>query len=196
MSQLRLRKILTTVFSLMAISIVVAGCGTSADNAEASSAPDAVHNEVDVKFAQDMIPHHEQAVQMAAMVPTHSDNPELRKLADQISAAQQPEIDQLTTWLTDWGQPLPESGGHGGHSMDGPGMMDEAQMGALENTHGDGFDQMWLTMMIEHHEGAIEMAKAEIAGGINPSAQQMAQQIIDSQSAEIARMRKMLETNN
>ncbi|MDJ0471980.1 DUF305 domain-containing protein, partial [Rhodococcoides fascians] len=137
---------------------------SSMSSMPASSAPassSAQFNDADVMFAQMMYPHHAQAVQMADMANGRTDNPDVLSLAAAIAAAQQPEMDQMTTWLTEWGQPMPDMdmGGMGGmdHSS-GSGMMTTQDMDALMAASGPEFDRQWLTMMIAHHTGAIEMA--------------------------------------
>ncbi|BBZ35895.1 DUF305 domain-containing protein [Mycolicibacterium confluentis] len=149
----------------------------------------------DVAFATNMIPHHEQAVELSALVPDRSTNAELLALAKQISAAQEPEITTMKAFLVQWsgGEDNPSSGhdGHGGHG-DMAGMVDEATMAKLKTLQGPEFDKLWLESMIAHHQGAVEMAKAELANGVNADAKTLAQHIIDAQEAEIAQMQKML----
>nr|WP_281276009.1 DUF305 domain-containing protein [Gordonia oryzae] len=141
-----------------------------------------------------MIPHHEQAVEMADLVPSRTDNAQLRTLATQIRNAQQPEIDQMTARLKSWGVAVDDEGGSGGHSMNGDmgAMMSDAQMTSLENARGAQFDMLWLQGMIAHHHGAITMADVELAGGINPESRSLATQIKSTQQAEIDRMNAML----
>lgn len=147
----------------------------------------------DVAFATNMIPHHQQAIEMSALVPDRSTNQELIALANQIQAAQQPEINALKVFLVQWNEnPQDSSGGHQGHG-DMHGMMDEATMTKLQSLKGAEFDKLWLQSMISHHEGAIEMAKAEVANGKNVDAKNMAQNIIDTQQAEISKMNTMLK---
>ncbi|GAA4858166.1 DUF305 domain-containing protein [Saccharopolyspora cebuensis] len=160
----------------------------------------AVHNQADIAFAEGMIPHHQQALRMADMVPERTGNAEVLDLAERIRAAQQPEIDQLEGWLAEWRpappqghqmpqeHSMPEHGGHEGMH----GMMTPEDMAALEQARGAEFDRMWLEMMIEHHEGAVQMAETELAEGANPEAKAMAQRIIDSQQAEIDEMNALL----
>jgi len=171
---------------------------TSMSSAPMSSMPasaSAQFNDADVMFARMMYPHHAQAVEMAEMVQGRSDNPDVQALASAIAAAQQPEMDQLTSWLAEWGQPAPsgDMGTMGG--MDhgsGMGMMTQQDMDALAGLTGAEFDRQWLTMMIAHHTGAIDMAQAEIANGSNPDAQQMARTIVDTQQQEIDTMQQLL----
>lgn len=172
----------------------------SVNPSTSATAPPAVntgpHNSEDVVFAQEMIPHHEQAIVMAKMVPSHTNDQELIALAAQIEAAQAPEIAQMQAWLTQWGEPSASSGGHDMHGGDpgAHGMMSAEQMSQLEQARGAGFDTMWLRMMIAHHEGAVVMARQELAGGENPDARALAQAIIDSQTKEIAQMQQMLNS--
>lgn len=167
----------------------------SATSTTSSAAPSAAartdFNDADVTFLQMMYPHHAQAVDMAKMVPTHTQNAQLIALAAQVEKAQAPEMQQITGLLAGFGKPAPSaSGGHDGHAM--PGMMTDAQMSALQSAQGADFDKQWLEMMIAHHEGAVAMAQTELAGGVNPESRQLATAIVADQQAEIATMRGML----
>ena len=150
----------------------------------------------DVPFATNMIPHHQQAVELSALVPDRSTNPELLALARQISAAQQPEIDTMKAFLVQWhenpqdqhGMPGMDHGGHAGMQ----GMVDDATIAKLKTLNGAEFDTLWLNSMIAHHQGAIEMAKTELADGQNADAKTLAQSIVTAQQAEIDQMKKML----
>ncbi|MEU1208107.1 DUF305 domain-containing protein [Nocardia sp. NPDC005825] len=147
-------------------------------------------NDADVTFLQMMYPHHAQAVEMAKLVPTRSQNQELLTLAKAVEAAQTPEMQQITTLLQSFGKPAPSAdmGGHAG--MDG--MMTKDQMAKLESLSGPGFDKLWMQMMIEHHKGAITMANTELTQGANADAKAMAQAIVNAQQQEIDQMNKML----
>jgi uncharacterized protein (DUF305 family) len=171
------------------------GSETSASSAAAQPAG---FNADDIAFATNMIPHHQQAVDMSAMVPERSTNPEVIKLAGAISAAQGPEKETLKVLLVQWkegGSDDPDGqspGGHDGHGMNMQGMIDDATMSRLEALKGAEFDQLWLRSMIDHHRGAIDMANAEIANGANADAKALAQQIVTAQQAEIGQMKQML----
>jgi uncharacterized protein (DUF305 family) len=161
----------------------------------ASSKAGATFNNADTMFAQAMIPHHQQAVEMAELAETRAADPELKRLASQIRAAQDPEIKTMTAWLTSWGQPtMMPSGGHDMGGMHGgmPGMMSDADMAKLKASTGKDFDKQFVQMMIDHHKGAIQMAKDEQANGSDPDAKALAGRIIESQQAEIDSMQKML----
>ncbi|WP_153503888.1 DUF305 domain-containing protein [Cumulibacter manganitolerans] len=185
-----MKKYLAAVAALIAL-LATAACGS----ADSSASRSGDHNQQDVMFAVMMIPHHQQAVEMAEMVEDRGAGTELAQLAKNIKTAQQPEIDKMTGWLKAWDENVPSSGSamgdHAGHAGMG-GMMTDEQMGQLDAAAGPAFEQLWLEMMIEHHEGAIDMAKAQKSGGQYPAALSMADDIIGGQEKEIAQMKKML----
>jgi uncharacterized protein (DUF305 family) len=150
------------------------------------------YNADDVAFANNMIPHHQQAVDLSAMVPDRSTNAGLVALAQQISAAQQPEVNVMKVFLVQWNENPDTSSGHGGHGNAMQGMVDAATMTKLESLTGAEFDKLWLESMIGHHQGAIEMAKAEIANGDNVDAKNLAKNIVTTQEAEIGQMKQMV----
>jgi uncharacterized protein (DUF305 family) len=181
--------------------------GTDEPAAGDSATTSSEHNEADVEFATDMIPHHVQALRMADMAEARADSEELRSLAADIEDAQGPEIDLMAGWLESWGEEVPDTdAGHMGmdhgamgdnmDDLDGdmPGMMSDEELDALGKASGSPFDAMWLRMMIEHHEGAIEMARTEQAEGQNPDAIALAEDIEATQTAEIATMEDMLDS--
>ncbi|MQA25583.1 MAG: DUF305 domain-containing protein [Micromonosporaceae bacterium] len=172
----------------VAAAALLAACGAGDDS---PTAPDAKFNDADVTFAQNMIPHHEQAVEMAKLAPTRASNPEVKRLASQIEEAQDPEIKTLRGWLKDWGKPETPEGGHTGmNGMDG--MMSEEEMKRLEAARGAEFDRMFARMMIAHHQGAIKMAETEIADGVNPDAKKLARTIKRTQAEEVKTLKGLL----
>ena len=160
------------------------------------------HNAQDVAFAQGMISHHQQAVEMSDMALAQASSAKVKDLATRIKAAQDPEIKQMQGWLSTWDEPLEaKSGGMGGMNhgggggmddMAGMGMMTDAQMQELGAARGAEFDRMFLTMMIRHHEGAVTMARTELDKGKYPPAKQLAQAIVDAQQKEISEMQGLL----
>jgi len=181
----------------------------------------ATFNDADVAFTQHMIGHHRQAIQMAAMAGTRAADTKVKDLAAKIKAAQQPEIDTMNGWLTTWGRNttmpgadttsgMPGAGTTSGRpgmgtssAMPGmgsgqsdmgamPGAMSDADMTKLGNAKGAAFDKMFLTLMISHHEGAVEMAQQETGQGSSPDAVALAKKIITDQQAEITEMKGML----
>jgi uncharacterized protein (DUF305 family) len=155
-------------------------------------------NPADVTFATGMIPHHGQAIAMADMAVKQASNRQVKRLAAEIKAAQGPEITTLSGWLKAWGAPVPSVSMPAGHDMGGhggmTGMMSAAEMQQLEAASGMAFDKLWLEMMIKHHQGAIEMAKTELASGQNQPAKALAQSISTSQAKEIATMQALLSS--
>ena len=135
-------------------------------------------------FAAMMIPHHEQAIQMSELALLNSTNPEILALASEIKAAQGPEIEQMKSWGSSM------MGSHAGHMMD-EGMLSDDEMAQLKDTKGAEFDRLFLEGMIKHHQGAIEMADM-IIDSANEEAALLGKNIVESQSAEIERMRQLL----
>jgi uncharacterized protein (DUF305 family) len=165
---------------------------TSAAPPSAAASAGATFNDADVMFAQMMIPHHQEAVEMAAMADGRAASAKVKDLAAKIEAAQQPEIDTMTGWLTAWGKaPMPDMSGGMDHGAM-PGDMSDADMAALHDAKGAAFDKQFLTMMVKHHEGAIEMAQEQVAKGSNPEAKTLAAKIVTDQQAEIATMKQIL----
>src|ERR1041385_6843000 len=121
------------------------------------------HSAKDVEFMQGMIMHHAQAVEMTALIPSHTENKELRTLGARISRSQSDEMDFMRRWLTLRGEStemsMPGMDMHSMHSMLMPGMLTEKQMAALRKAKGKEFDQLFLTGMIQHHNGALTMVK-------------------------------------
>jgi uncharacterized protein (DUF305 family) len=163
----------------------------SAAPAPADSADQQGHNADDVTFAQQMTAHHKQALELTDLARDRSTDPALLELSAAIAAAQGPEIGQMAAMLRSWGQNPDADMGHGGHSSMA-GMVDSATMDRLRSLNGKEFDTLWLESMISHHQGAVEMAKAEIANGDNAEAKQLAERIVDTQQAEIDQMKQML----
>lgn len=196
------------IAAALALVPVLTGCGGSGSDAEPASATQTasngdVYNGADVTFAQQMIPHHAQAIEMADMTRGRDLSPEVEQLAVEIMAAQTPEIEAMTDWLAAWGEEVPETmrdhanaHGDGGQDIgqDLPGMMSDEEMDALGSAREAEFENLWLEMMIEHHEGAIGMATAEQRDGEFADAIGMAEAIEDGQADEIAQMQDMLES--
>lgn len=186
-------------YALAALPAALAGlmalsaCGTAeeepAANGTVETQAEAEYNAADVEFAQGMIPHHEQAVDMSELARTRAGSEDVADLAERIEAAQDPEIQELTEMLQEWGED--PRGGHGAdHSMHG--MMTQEQMAELEGAEGEEFDRLFLRMMIEHHQGAVVMAREHLEEGVNPQARQLSQEITDLQEEEIAEMGELL----
>lgn len=164
--------------------------GMSRSGSTSTAAARTDFDAADVTFLQMMYPHHAQAVEMAKMVPSRSQNQQLIALASKIEAAQAPEMTKFAGLLHSFGKPAPSA------TMDHPmnGVMSQDQMTALAKASGAAFDKMWLQMMIDHHKGAVTMSDTELADGSNAQVKALAQGIITAQQAEIQQMRGMLQS--
>lgn len=164
---------------------------TTASAPSASAATDASFNEADVMFASQMIPHHTQAVMMSDLLLAKSPlDPEVETLAQQIKAAQAPEIKTMTSWLTAWGKPL--DGGMAGMDHGDDGMMSATEMQQLTQADAANAQRLYVAGMIKHHEGAVVMAETEMKAGQDPDAIQLARDIVAAQQSEIATMKALL----
>jgi uncharacterized protein (DUF305 family) len=183
---------------VLAAALALAGCSgseepTQQDTSAAAgdaAGDQAAYNDADVMFAQMMIPHHEQAIEMAdAVLAKDGTSPEVTELATEIKAAQAPEIEQLGQWLDSWGaERTSEHGGHAGMS----GMMSDEDMQMLGEASAPESDRLFLEQMIAHHRGAVEMAQTEIETGSDAATLEMAQTIVDTQNGEIDAMENLL----
>lgn len=189
---------ITAALAGAAAIVALSSCSTATKEdhsaqTSAAAAAQTTHDTDDVMFAQMMIPHHQQAVELAALVPDRSTNPAVVKLAAAISAQQQPEIDTMRAALKQWGvnpDEMAHGSGHAGMAMQG--MVDDATIIKLEALKGSEFDALWLKSMIGHHQGAIAMADVEIKDGSNPEMITLAKNIVSAQQAEIDQMNSML----
>ena len=197
-----MKKILTVSAAALAAVIALSGCSTSPDagsmegmdhgsSAMSTTQPPAIganHNAADTMFAQMMLPHHSQAVEMSdIMLAKPSLDAKIIALAKDIKTAQAPEISTMTNYLSAWGESTAMTGDH---SM--AGMMTSADLDKLKAAQGNEAARMFLTQMTAHHEGALEMAKTEVADGKNADAVTLAKSIVSSQEAEINDMKELL----
>lgn len=167
-----------------------------------------VFNDADVAFATDMIQHHAQALSMVDLTVGRPLDPEVQELAEEIRAAQTPEIETMADWLTAWDEEVPatmrdhSNAGHDAHGdiseqMEGmadsdmPGMMSAEEMDELQDASDAEFQDLWLEMMTEHHEGAVEMARTEQSDGEFADAVALAEDIEAAQTEEIATMARL-----
>ncbi|MCX5051643.1 DUF305 domain-containing protein [Streptomyces sp. NBC_00474] len=211
----------TLAAATVTAALVLAACGNdgdsdnggqdttpsaSASSSASSSSSSTAHNAQDVAFAQGMIPHHQQALEMARLAAGRASSAKVQDLASRIEKAQDPEIRTMSGWLKGWGEKVPsampgmdhsahsgKNGTSGTTGMSGmSGMMDGKDIDKLEKASGKAFDTMFLTMMTEHHEGAVEMAGTEKDKGAYGPAIGMADDIVTGQTAEITEMNKLL----
>ncbi|MFD4674477.1 DUF305 domain-containing protein [Lentzea sp. NPDC058450] len=158
--------------------LLLAACGSPA-----------THNSADVEFAQGMVPHHEQALQMSGMVTTRTENVHVIDLAKRIADTQRPEIERMNGWLTTWNAPVKAST-HTSHGhTESHGMVELGNLGDLDGTE---FDRQWLSLMIQHHRGAVDMARKHLSAGTDPETRKLAQDVVSHQEKEIAEMESLL----
>ncbi|MEV6238029.1 DUF305 domain-containing protein [Lentzea sp. NPDC051838] len=158
--------------------LLLAACGSPA-----------THNSADVAFAQGMVPHHEQALEMSDLVASRTSNTHVIDLAKRISSSQKPEIDRMNGWLRDWNAPV-QASSHTSHGhTENHGMV---ELGDLASLDGTEFDRQWLSLMIQHHRGAVEMAQKHLTAGTDPAARTLAQDVISHQEKEISEMESLL----
>ncbi len=185
-------------FGALAVALLLPACGGSSDSASDSQsqtvdsavagASEAVgeFNDDDVMFAQMMIPHHEQAIEMAdiALDPAIGASEAIKDLATRIKASQDPEITMMKNFLATWGAPLtPDDGMDHGSMMEG--MLSVEELDELAGLTGPAFDSRWAEAMIAHHKGAVAMANDVLTGGTNPETKKLAEEIVATQQAEI-----------
>lgn len=189
--------------TVAAIALVACSSDSSesstSDTSLASPNPQAVEttadfNDDDVMFAQMMIPHHEQAIELAdiALDPAVGASNDVRELATNIKSAQDPEIAQMTSLLAAWGQPLTADPNIDHGSMM-KGMLSVEELASLGALTGTDFDRAWLEAMIAHHEGAIEMAEDVRETGVNPDIAKLADAVSTTQSSELSAMTSLLQ---
>jgi uncharacterized protein (DUF305 family) len=193
----------------LALALTLAACGTgdhssmTTSGGSAASPQAGTGSEADIAFAQLMIPHHQQAVEMADLALANTSSDQVKALAAQIKAAQDPEITQMRGWLSGWGAPQQMDGAtasdgsmdHSGMDMGGmssDGMMSAEDMANLAAARGDDFDRMWLAMMIAHHQGALTMATQVLTTTSDAEVKQLAQAVVTGQTDEITTMQKLL----
>ena len=186
---------------ILALALALSACGasaaptgsTAASEAPASAPADAgaEHNDADIRFAQMMIPHHQQALEMAETALQRTQNAEVRALAEQIQSAQDPEITTLSGFLESWGAAPADEGMAGMDHSGMSGMMGQGDMDALAGASGAAFDSMFLEMMVAHHEGAVADAQRAVAEGANTQVKELAAQIVSDQTAEIEQIGRL-----
>ena len=163
----------------------------------AGQAPEA--SDRDIAFVRDMLPHHEQALEMTALAERNGAGREVRLLAERMSVSQTDEVAQLQRWLDEQGPLPPDDHGRHGGDRDAlmPGMLTDAQMADLAAARGPEFDRLFLASMIAHHQGALAMVEDLLSrpdGGQDLWVAQFARGVDADQRIEIARMASVLQS--
>ncbi|WP_030673004.1 DUF305 domain-containing protein [Streptomyces sp. NRRL B-1347] len=164
----------------------------SAEEAAKQRTDDDSPNSADFDYVEKMIPHHAQALEMTRLVPKRAKSTKVKRLADRITAAQKPEIGAMERWLKSQGKKAAKRGHNAHHDHAGmPGMATPAQLKQLRAAEGEAFDELFLKLMITHHSGAVTMATDALSEGNNLLVEEMANDVVAQQTAEINRMRGM-----
>ncbi|MFI6293025.1 DUF305 domain-containing protein [Nonomuraea sp. NPDC050790] len=153
-----------------------------------TAVPSPTANAGDIKFMQDMIIHHRQALDMSVLAPNRAEAPKVKSLASRIKDAQGPEIQYMTTWLQEQSQKVPE---HHAQHQAMPGMATPEQMESLKAATGKAFDKLFLDLMIQHHLGALTMTKQVLKDGSHIRVEELANDVGVTQAAEIRRMQRI-----
>ncbi|MDG4662990.1 DUF305 domain-containing protein [Mycobacterium sp. 236(2023)] len=201
--------IVVRLIAALSALLLLAGCGGDGDaSVDATTTPlipdtpviteaPAGYNAADVAFAETMVPHHQQAVDLSTTATQRSTNPELIALANQIVATQQPEINILNVFLVQWSEnPDARTDPDAGDDPLEPsiqGMVDDATVAKLESLSGAEFDKLWLESMVGQTQGGVDIADDEIANGVNVDAIAVAKAIAAELEPQVAQMKQMLE---
>lgn len=193
---MRIQRLVGVLAAAATTGGLLAGCGAKTTPSPApppraaSSAaanPQQQHNQADVVFLQNMIPHHAQAIAMSKTASNQATSPQVKDLATRINTEQSPQTQQMSDLLTAWGAPTPATNtGMGTMGGLGHGQTPAVMSGAL-------FDRMFLQVMIVDHQNAVTMSQTELAQGSNPATRSLAQQIISAQQAQINEMQALLQ---
>lgn len=175
-------------------TLMLVGCAGGGDLLTSDAGDSGAFTEADIEFVQGMIPHHDQAIEMAAMVPLVDVSAVTAEFADEIRAAQEPEIAEMRALLSSWGEKEDVHAMHDIHSSSTHGMMTDEEFSLLTSKTGQEFEISWLRAMIKHHEGAITMSEKVLTDGANPSVRAMASAILAAQRDEIERMNSQLNS--
>lgn len=178
--------------------LFITACGDGATEREPMEVRTAANgeefNDADVAFASDLVQHHAQALVMVDLTLGRHLDPQVQELADEIRTAQTAQIEQMTDWLVAWDEPVPETArDHANAHGDGEAHGDGSDLAALEAATGEEFARRWLELMVEHHEGAIELARREQEAGHADAAIALAEQVEAAQRQRAARMTELLE---
>src|SRR5690625_2914622 len=199
-----MRSALTVVVALV-VGLAAGGCHRSSPESQPESRPQSPSSSsaqpagtgsaADIAFLQDVAVHHQQALELTAMVPGQSSNPALVALAEQIAAQQRTELQGCQAQLLQWEVPgaTPKRPGSAPDTPDVPGMLGQPAIDELRSLHGPAFDKLWLQSMIAHHRGAITLAHNEIENGQSPDAVSIAQSLAVRQQTQIDQLNQLLE---
>jgi uncharacterized protein (DUF305 family) len=179
----------TGLMALMAV-IAAALVGCSSGTAATPPAQKGVdHNEADVKFSLEMIPHHQQTIMIVDMASNKATTQQVKVVAASLLSAEEKDIQQMRGWLTAWNSPQPMDAAHGGHDM--PGMVSQADIKALESATGEDFDKKWLALIVKHLENGVTMSQDVLQNGMHADTKALANEIVENQEKQIASVKAL-----
>jgi uncharacterized protein (DUF305 family) len=189
------RRMVGVVLGAVVVALLAGCSGTAATAPQPPSRATAAagqqrHNDADVTFLQDLFPHHVQTGTMTDLARTKATSSKVKALAAQIKAEQDQQITRIRDLLGAWGVPIPAGDSRNGQV---PGMLSDQQIQQLSSASGSDFDQTFLRLMIDHQQGAIQLAQTEVAQGSDPQARRIAQDTVTRQQVEVNQMQKMLQ---
>ncbi|MEU4537253.1 DUF305 domain-containing protein [Streptosporangium sp. NPDC023825] len=193
MSTRRSRRRRSLTATLLVSAILVAGCSSAAVTAGTSVQAVGLAGDradADVRFSQEMIPHHRQTIRLAGLVDGRSENPYVRGLAAKIKKDEAADIDLMSGWLRSWQAEVPAKGDHAAHDM--PGMLSATQISSLERRSGSAFDKLWLSVLGKHLDSGVQMAQVVIALGRHRPTTRLAERMVTAQRAQIAEIGRKL----
>ena len=158
------------------------------DVAPTTAKPATPHNQIDITFASTMIPHNVQVLATTQIATSRAVQPQVKALAGKLSAAQVPQIETMSAWLANWGQPVPG----GGTAANGSAGITQADLMKLSTAAPSGFDALWLTTMIKHQQASLVLAQNELKGGTSVEAKALAKKLVTEQQAQITTMKGLL----
>ncbi|HKS48344.1 MAG TPA: DUF305 domain-containing protein [Amycolatopsis sp.] len=173
------------VGGLMVTAMALTGCATAADDSAS-----ATENQADITFSQQMIPHHQQSIQLADLTTGRARSEKVKTLANEIKSKENAQIETMTGWLKSWHAEMPMN-----HDMPGMtmrGMLSASDVTAVQNAPAAQFDRAWLTLMARHLGNGVEMAKTVLSSGKHPGTKSLAQEIVTEQQAEITEINQTL----
>jgi uncharacterized protein (DUF305 family) len=179
------------IATMAAVALALSGCGSGNAAAPSSAAAQAGnHNEADVKFSLNMIPHHEQTIQIADLATKRGSSEKVKVVAAEILSAEEKEIQTMTGWLRSWNVPIPSAEEHGGMAM--PGMLTAEDVKALEAANGAAFDKIFLPMVAKHLQNGVAMAKEVLQTGQHADTKTLAGKIIEGQEQQIQKVQALI----
>ncbi|MGI5268798.1 DUF305 domain-containing protein [Nonomuraea sp. CA-218870] len=186
----RVRTRLLIAALALCVPVSAACAPATGEPAPTAASRDAAYGEADIRFAQEMIPHHRQTIRLAELAEGRAHNLYVQELGMKLIAVEQADIDALASWLRGWRRQVPPNDAKAAHAM--PGMVSAEQLGVLEGLSGAAFDESWLPVLSRHLASGVEMAERVLAQGTHRPTLRLADEMIVNQRATIAEIAELL----